>query len=150
MYVQNVCKHAFHGISKVQYLEMAVVNTGNGQWPKVSRRTEVQKALASFYLREMLSDFFALKIWDSANVQFMGFSHLYKIIVKSLCFFISIYGWGILSFSEKLCTIHKIRHDEESLTLMTTLSTQEACSGGQLKVEKQFFSSSFSLKGNKR
>lgn len=42
------------------------------------------------------------------------------------------------------------RHDEESLTLMTTLSTQEACSGGQLKVEKQFFSSSFSLKGNKR
>lgn len=142
-------QNTFHGTLKMQYLEVAVVNAGNGQWPKVSRRTEVQKALASFYLREILSDFFALKIWDSANVQFMRSSHLYKIIVKSLCFFISIYGWGILSFL-KSSVPSQNRHDEESLTLMTTLSTQKACSGGQLKVEKHFFSSSFSLKGNKR
>lgn len=86
----------------------------------------MQKALASFYLREILSDLFALMIWDSANVQFMRSSQLYKVIVKSLCFFISIYGWGILSFSEKLRTAHQIRHNEESLTLMSTLSPQKA------------------------
>lgn len=80
----------------------------------------------------------------------MRSSQLSKILVKSLWFFISIYGWGILLFSGKLCTTHQVRHNEESLTLMTTLSTQEACSGGQLKVEKHFFPSSFSVKGRKR
>lgn len=48
----------------------------------------MQIALASFYLREILSDLFALMIWDSANVQFMRSSQLYKVIVKSLWFFL--------------------------------------------------------------
>lgn len=140
----------FRGILQTQCLETAAGNTGNNQGPKISRKTKMQKALASFYVGEILSDFFAFMIWNSANVQFMRSSQLYKIIVKSLCFFISIYGWGILSFSEKLWTTQQIRHNEESLTLMTTLSTQEARSGGQLKVETHFFPSSFSVKGSER
>jgi len=49
--------------------------------------------------------------------------HLYKIILKNLWFFISFYGWGILSFYENLFTTYQIRHKEESLTLITILST---------------------------
>jgi len=52
----------------MQGLETAAGNTGNSKQPKISRRTEVEKTLASFYLREILSDFFTLMVWDSANV----------------------------------------------------------------------------------
>lgn len=72
-------------------------------------------------------------------MQFMRSSQLYKIIVKSLCFFISIYGWGILSFSEKLWTTHQIRHNEESLTLMTPSVYTGGVFRRPLKGRKVFF-----------
>lgn len=77
-------------------------------------------------------------IWDSANVQVMRSSQLFDIIVKTLLFFISVCDCGILSFSEKFCITHQITHNDESLTLMITLSTEKTCSGGQLKVEEYF------------